>query len=102
MSSLCKNQGNFTLCLVQRKKMEVNRSISGENGKKRNSLQNLEHVFLTTNAFSSVGSFHHAAPNKTVYVNVVIECELCLTGVFIQVEKEQSIKSMLRRLRLST
>ena len=70
--------------------MEINRSISDENGRKRNSLQNLEHVFLSTYAFNSVGSFHHAAPNKTIYVNVVIECELCLTGVFIQVEKEHS------------
>ena len=31
--------------------------------------------------------FRHVAPNKTVYVNAVIEYELYLTGEFIQVER---------------
>ena len=66
------------------------------NCKKKNLLHSLEYVFYFHRWF------HHVEPNKTVYVNVVIEYELCLTEVFIQVEKEQSIKSMLRRLRLST
>ena len=66
--------------------MKISRSISDANGNKTNSLHYLEHIFLSIHACNSVGSFHHAAPNKTVYVNAVIECELCLTGVFIQVE----------------